>query len=114
MTARSTKVLLLDILESIEAVEEYLKGTNTGEFNKDRLVQDAVIRRIEIIGEVVKSIPWAYRKAHSSIPWTEAAGTRDVLIHSYFGVELNRVWLIATQRLPALKVEVQKLLKELP
>jgi uncharacterized protein with HEPN domain len=65
------------------------------------MIQDAVIRNFEVIGEAVKRVPDPYRTAHPEIPWRLMAGFRDVLIHGYEGVDLKRVWLAATHDLPA-------------
>ena len=79
-------------------------------FRADLLVQDGVIRQIEIIGEATKRLSRDVRKANRHVPWDDIAGMRDKLIHDYFGVDINTVWLTAVNDLPALKVEVQKIL----
>lgn len=82
-------------------------------FLKSVQVQDAVIRRLEIIGEAVKNIPAEFRKKHLEIPWSELARTRDKLIHGYFGVDLDAVWSTAKKDIPAFKKEVERILKEI-
>jgi len=102
-------IYLAHITESISAIEEYLQGISESEFHKSRKLQDAVVRRLEIIGEAVKNIPQEYREKHSDIPWKKTAGMRDKLIHYYFGVDLNLVWKISTEILPELKKQIQNL-----
>jgi uncharacterized protein with HEPN domain len=72
-------------------------------------VQDAVLRRLEVIGEAVKNIPDDFRKRHPTIPWRKIAGLRDVLVHAYFGVNPKRVWIVITTELQELKTEIRKI-----
>jgi|AntAceMinimDraft_4_1070372.scaffolds.fasta_scaffold22881_3 uncharacterized protein with HEPN domain len=109
-------IFIQDISESIKKIEEYAKDINKKEFlNKEDNVQiqDAIIRRLEIIGEAVKGLPVNFKKKYSDIPWKKIAGMRDILIHEYFGVNLERVWVAAKKDLPELKTKILKILKEL-
>lgn len=71
-------------------------------------MQDAIIRRLEIIGEAAKHIPLNIRQQFSDVPWDEMAGMRDILIHGYFGVNLERAWNVIEHDLPSLKVALVK------
>ena len=62
-----------------------------------------MIRCLEVIGEAAKKVPAAFRKRHPAVPWTEAAGIRDILVHDYFGVNLEVVWNTVLRDLPSLK-----------
>jgi len=95
-----------DILESIARIEEYTAGCSEGDFEDDSQLKDAVNRRLEIIGEAVKNIPPARLAEFPQTPWKKIAGTRDVLVHGYFGVTAERVWEVVQKDLPALKQEV--------
>jgi uncharacterized protein with HEPN domain len=88
---RDMRLYIQDILESIEAIEEYVQSTTEEQFYRNRQVQDAVLRRLEIIGEAVKNLDEDFRNRYPEIPWKKVAGLRDVLIHEYFGVSLKRV-----------------------
>jgi len=99
-------VYVQDILDCINRIEEYVKDLNENDFCKDYLVQDAVLRRLEIIGEAVKNIPERVKDNYPKIPWRKIAGLRDVLIHAYSGVNLRRVWKIITDDLPELKRQI--------
>ena len=77
---------------------------------KNIKIQDEIIRRIEIIGEAIKSLPANFTKKYPKVPWKEIAGTRDKLIHGYFGVDLDIVWKIVKEDIPQLKKMVQNIL----
>ena len=107
------QVYLEDILESIERIEEYVNNMDENDFSENHLVQDGVMRRLEIMGEAVKNIPDEFRKNHPDIPWRNIAGLRDVLIHAYSGVNIKRVWKIISDDLPELKSQIAIIVQSL-
>ncbi|RMF33485.1 MAG: DUF86 domain-containing protein [Chloroflexi bacterium] len=106
-------VYLQHILDAIARIEEYLEGVDEEGFYRQYLVQDGVIRQLEIIGEAVKRLSKDLRDRYVHVPWQDIAGMRDKLIHDYFGVDLETVWLTAKEDIPVLKAEVTKILDEL-
>lgn len=96
MTQHDPRLYLTHIIESIELAMSYVAGLDLSEFAEDQATQDAVVRRIEIIGEAVKNLPPHLRSAHPDIPWTSIAGMRDKVIHDYMGVDYELVWAVAT------------------
>ncbi len=100
-------------MESIEKIEEYTSNVDEEEFYENSFVQDAVLRRLEIIGEAVKNIPEDFRTKYPDIPWRQIAGMRDILIHAYFGVNLRRIWKVIKEDIPELKLKILKILEEL-
>ena len=110
--SKDPRVYLAHILECIEKIERFTKDGKERFFN-DELIQDAVLRNFEVMGEAAKRLDDAYRAAHPEIPWRALAGLRDVLIHQYEGVDLERVWAIVEQELPGLKQAIAALLPPL-
>lgn len=110
---RDVVVYLDDILESIERIRQYIQEKTFREFNDDLAAQDAVARRLEIIGEAVKHLPLSIRKAYPEIPWKQIAGMRDILIHEYAGVSTKTVWNTAKKNLSPLYKTIQKIKKEI-
>jgi len=88
---RDRRLYLQDILESIQAIEEYTRDLTEDEFQSDRQVQDAVVRRLEIIGEAAKNLDAEFKDDHPRVPWKRMAGARDIIAHEYFGVRLDRI-----------------------
>ena len=111
---KPVKTFLLHILESIARIDHDMKNISSVEdLFKEETIQDAVVRRLEIIGEAVKNIPTDFKKGHSDIDWKRISGMRDVIVHEYFGIDLKLIYKIAKENIPDLKEKIQEILKEI-
>ena len=108
------RVLLENILECAQRIEEYTSVLDKDTFLANTQTQEAVIRRLEIIGEAVKSLPADWKDSHPEVEWRQIARMRDLLIHRYFSVDLDLTWTMARNDVPALAQEVSALLAQLP
>lgn len=110
---RDPRLYLDDILQSLDLIRQHTKDTTEEGFYRNLLVQDAVIRRLEIIGEAARHIPARLRDKHPEIPWLDIVGMRNILAHEYFGVQLRRAWKVVQQDLPILRDSITKMKEDL-
>lgn len=102
------RLYLTHILECIAWIESYTREGYAA-FSASRQIQDAVLRNFEVMGEATKRLSSTVRDAHPDVPWRQVAGFRDVLIHDYFGIDLDEVWGVVTINLPVLKQQIESI-----
>jgi uncharacterized protein with HEPN domain len=100
---RRDKIYIGQIIVAIEKIEDYTKEGQEA-FKNAEIIQDAVIRNIEVVGEVAKKISNVFKEQNSNIPWRKMAGIRDVLIHDYDSIDMNIVWNVVANELPKIKL----------
>src|SRR3990167_2857496 len=110
---RRLKLFIEDILESIKLIEKYIRNISKENLDNNQKLKDSIVRRLEIIGEAVKNIPDNFRKKYPEVPWKKIAGLRDIIIHTYFNIDLDITWNIIKKDLPDLKEKILKIRTEL-
>jgi len=107
---RDYKLFLQDIKECIIKIERYLGDISEEQFYLNEELQDAVIRRLEIIGEASRNIPRALKEKNKNVPWFKMEQYRDFIIHSYFETSLRRIWVALTVELNEIKVSMKNII----
>lgn len=111
---RKSPIIFLDhILDSIKLLEEYILNLEYKDFESDYEKQDAVIRRLEVLGEAIRNLPEEFLDKYPEIPWRDIVDFRNVLIHEYFDVNVERVWRTIVEDIPDFKIKVEKIRKSL-
>lgn len=108
--SRSVRLYLIDMMEACDRIIEYTSASSPAQFAADRMKVDAVTRNVEVLGEAAKHVPEDVRKLSPAIPWAEITGMRDVVIHDYFGVDIDIVSDVAFKHVPALRDQLAQLL----
>ncbi|MFC1484898.1 DUF86 domain-containing protein [bacterium] len=105
---RNYQIFIDDILMAIEKIERYVNDKNIDEFSKDEMLLDAIVRNFEIIGEAANNIPKKFQDKYSFVEWKEMIGFRNVLIHNYFGIDVETLWQTIKKNIPVLKEHILK------
>ncbi len=113
MRRHDDTIYLQYILESITRIEEYLEGIDKATFDEVHLLQDGIIRQLQIIGEATSRISPGLSERYPDVPWSNIVGMRHKIVHDFFEIDLDVVWVTATERVPKLKEQLQQLLGEL-
>jgi uncharacterized protein with HEPN domain len=100
------------MLEAIERIERHA-AKGRAEFEKDELIQTWVVHHLQIVGEAAAKLSRDFQEQHSSIPWPQVVAMRNVLVHDYFGVDLEEVWRVVERDLPELKSKLKELIEGL-
>jgi uncharacterized protein with HEPN domain len=106
---KENKVYLSHILDCISHIQAYTEGMDEELFNKNFMVQDAVVRNFQIIGEATKRITSEFKMSYSNIPWKKMTGMRDKLIHDYFQIDLETVWSTIVKDIPPLQRNLEEI-----
>jgi uncharacterized protein with HEPN domain len=110
---RDSKVYVEDMLAAAERIRTYTAGLTYSDFRHDIRTLDAVVRNLEVLGEAAKQIPERIKSEHPGIEWRKIAGLRDILIHGYFGIDVEIIWDVVSAKLPTLFEQLSILMQEL-
>ena len=113
MSERTVALFVQDIIDAIRSVNDYTAGLTYEDFTRVKIVVDAVVRNLEIIGEAVNHLPESVLKTRPEVPWSRYVGMRDRITHAYFGVSLQIVWETVQEDLPTLKRVMEEIKTEL-
>jgi uncharacterized protein with HEPN domain len=111
--SRNVLVYIKDILQNMRDAEQFIQGMTYEQFVADKKTVNAILRSIEVIGEAAKRVPDDVRAQYPQIPWKEMAGMRDKVIHLYFSVDNETVWLVVKEHIPSLQPLIEQIVRDL-
>lgn len=109
---RPEKLYLIDMVEAAEAIDRFLAGMDSEEFEIDDLRQSAILQKLTIIGEAAARLPAEFRDGHTQIEWRDIIAFRNIAVHEYFAVDWSIVWVAATDDAPKLRAQVEAILAD--
>ncbi len=109
MSKRPIDLLLNDMLDAIDRIEQYTRGLSYEKFSDDQKSVDAVVRNLEIIGEVANRLPSDFKEKHSDVEWRKVIGLRHRIVHEYFGIDIQIIWQILCKDLKVLRENLSQI-----
>ena len=110
---RDINLYLNDILDAVNQIETYTEGMSLKTFKKDRKTLDAVVRNLEVIGEACRHVPEHIKESQIEVDWKESIAMRNILIHQYFGVDVNIIWDTIQTDIPKIKTDIKKVTEKI-
>ncbi len=108
---RDDRLYLIHISECIERIESYVAGKDKQQFLDSSLIQDAIIRNLQLLAESTQRLSDAAKERESGVDWFKISGFRNILVHDYLGIDIERVWNILEKDLPILREAIERVLK---
>ncbi len=109
---RPEKLYLTDIVEAAEAIARFIMGESYYEFEQNEMMNSAVLQKLTVIGEAVSRLPKEFTNRFPEIPWVDIIGFRNIAVHEYFAIRWDIAWVAASEEVPVLKEQVEKILQE--
>ncbi len=107
---KDDRLYLIHIKECIERIEAYLGNADRKDFLNSTLMQDAVIRNLQVLAESTQRLSDEAKDSRENIDWYKISGFRNILVHDYLGLDLDTVWNIVVNEIPVLKKAVDEML----
>ncbi|MCB0103468.1 MAG: DUF86 domain-containing protein [Anaerolineales bacterium] len=109
---RPEKLYLTDIVEAAQAIERFIKGESYHEFEQNEMMNSAVLQKLTVIGEAASRLPKEFTNRFPEIPWVDIIGFRNIAVHEYFAIRWDIAWVAASEEVPVLKGQIEKILQE--
>lgn len=109
---RPEKLYLTDIVEAAQAIARFIMGEDYYEFEQNEMMNSAVLQKLTVIGEAASRLPKEFTARFTEIPWVDIIGFRNIAVHEYFAIRWDIAWVAASEEVPALKEQVEKILRE--
>lgn len=109
---RPEKLYLTDIVEAAQAIARFIMGENYYEFEQNEMMNSAVLQKLTVIGEAASRLRKEFTSRFPEIPWVDIIGFRSIAVHEYFAIRWDIAWVAATEEVPVLKEQIEKILRE--
>ena len=109
---RHEKLYLTDIVEAARAIEKFITGGDFEEFERNEMMNSAVLQKLSVIGEAASKLPKEFTQRFPEIPWIDIIGFRNIAVHEYFAVRWDIVWVAASEEAPTLRNQIEKILRD--
>ncbi len=109
---RPEKLYLTDIVEAAQSIARFVMGESFDEFEQNEMMNSAVLQKLTVIGEAASRLPKEFANRFPEIPWVDIVGFRNIAVHEYFAIRWDIAWTAATEEVPVLKVQIEKILRE--
>jgi uncharacterized protein with HEPN domain len=109
---RPEKLYLTDIVEAAQAIERFIMGESFEAFEQNEMMNSAVLQKLTVIGEAAARLPKEFTNRFPEIPWVDIVAFRNIAVHEYFAIRWDIVWTAATEEVPVLKEQIEKILRE--
>lgn len=109
---RPEKLYLTDIVEATQAIERFIMGESYHKFEQNEMMNSAVLQKLTVIGEAASRLPKEFIARFPEIPWVDIIGFRNIAVHEYFAIRWDIAWIAATEEVPVLKEQIEKILQE--
>lgn len=106
---RPEKLYLTDIVEAAHSLAKFVQGANLSEFEKNEMMNSAVLQKLTVIGEAASRLPKEFTSRFPEIPWVDIVGFRNIAVHEYFSIRWDIAWVAATEEVPLLKEQIEKI-----